>query len=203
MELYWNHTSVWVLSCIFIAYVSEHLLLRIALKGCFCRTCYYSNKEYKMLHTFALKLHYNCSYSSSFPRETGENEGEGAGRPWCPCWSKEKGLFALLLLLLLLSFSKTCIWYRNSIFLISFLANSLSLLGNARSSSAIDATNLSSASISFFFALVSIFSLILLRSNTFSCSSLSDELIDNFLFWEDFCVLQFETATFSGKFSYY
>ena len=105
-------------------------------------------------------------------------------------------------MLLLLCFSKTCIWYRNSIFLISFLANSLSLWGNSGSSSAIDATNLSSVSISFFFTLVSIFSLILLRSNTFFCSSFSDELIDNFLFWEDFCVLKTEAATFSGKFSY-
>ena len=158
MELYWNHTSAWVLSCIFIEYVSEHLLLRIALKGYFCRTCNYSNKEYKMLHTFALKLHYNCSYSSLFPYETGRNKGKGAGLEnmvlsgllqallkrfcccwfwsmftpvvskapgkctiWFPCWSSEKELFALLLLLLLLSFSKTCIWYRNSIFLISFL----------------------------------------------------------------------------------
>ena len=99
-------------------------------------------------------------------------------------------------------FSKTWIWYWNSKFLISFLANSLSLWGNYRSSPAIDATNLSSASISFFFALVSIFYLILLRSNTFSCSSLSGDLIDNFLFWKDFCVLQTEAATFSGKFSY-
>ena len=112
-----------------------------------------------------------------------------------------KRIFALLLLLLLLPFSKPCIWYRNSIFLISFLANSIFLWGNSRSSSAIDATNLSAASISFFFALVSIFSLILLRSNIFSCSCLSDELINNFLFWEDFCFLQTEAATFSGNFS--
>ena len=81
-------------------------------------------------------------------------------------------------------------------------ANNLSLRGNSRTSSAIDARNLSSASISFFFALISIFSLILLRRNTFSCSSLSDELIDSFLFWEDLCVLQTEAATFSRKFSY-
>ena len=77
MELYWNHTSAWVLSCIFVAYISEHLLLKIPLEG--CRTCNYSNKEYKTLHTFALKLHDNCSYSSSFQHETGGNEGEGAG----------------------------------------------------------------------------------------------------------------------------
>ena len=60
-------------------YISEHLLLRITLKGCFCRTCNYSNKEYKILHTFALKLHYNCLCSCSFLYETGGNKGEGAG----------------------------------------------------------------------------------------------------------------------------
>ena len=78
MELCWNHTSAWVWSCIFVAYISEHL--RITLKGCFCKTCNYSNKEYKIIHAFALRLHYNCAYSSSVPYETGGNEGEGAGQ---------------------------------------------------------------------------------------------------------------------------
>ena len=91
----------------------------------------------------------------------------------------------------------------NSILLISFLANSLSLRGNSRSSSAVDATSLSSASISFFYALVSIFSLILLRSNTFSCSPLSDELINNFLFQNIFVFYKVILQRFLENFHMY
>ena len=41
LQLYWNHTSVWVFPCEFAAYFhnifSEHLFLRTPLEGCFCR----------------------------------------------------------------------------------------------------------------------------------------------------------------------
>ena len=33
----------------------------------------------KMLHVFALKLHYNCSYSSYFPYDAARNEKTGVG----------------------------------------------------------------------------------------------------------------------------
>ena len=132
-----------------------------------------------MLRTIALKSHYNCSCYSFFQYEIGGNEGKGAGLKttrlqnivllgwgiltrfvskglgsWivlCPFWARKNDYlrccdcYCCLFSPRFASDSKQCI-------LISILINSLSLWGNSRSSSVIDATNL--ACISFFYLLV-------------------------------------------------